>query len=97
MLTVDHTVNGFVNFLRRYLRDITAGKMLQPKLNFGFVIIQRSLMVFFAQPPDTAFFEGSDGQIADLINPPRFRLQLVVEFLSLLFVPRAKRSPNSFS
>lgn len=76
-----------MNFLRRYLRDITSGKMLQPKLNFGFVIIQRSLMVLFAQPPDTAFFEGSDWQIADLVNPPRFRLQLVVELLSLLFVP----------
>ena len=74
-----------------------AGKMLQPKLNFGFVIIQRSLMVLFPQPPDAAFFEGSDGQVADLVNPPRFRLQLVVELLSLLFVPRAKRSPNSFS
>lgn len=97
VLTVDHPVNGFVNFLRRYLRDITAGKMLQPKLNFGFVIIQRSLMVLFPQPPDAALFEGSDGQVADLVNPPRFRLQLVVELLSLLFVPRAKRSPNSFS
>ena len=97
VLTVDHPVNGFMNFLRRYLRDITAGKMLQPKLNFGFVIIQRSLMFFFAQPPDAALFEGSDGQVADLVNPPRFRLQLVVELLSLLFVPRAKRSPNSFS
>ncbi|MBZ7609749.1 hypothetical protein FML07_02985 [Klebsiella pneumoniae] len=86
-----------MNFLRRYLRDITAGKMLQPKLNFGFVIIQRSFMVLFSQPPDTAFFEGSDGQIADLVNSPCFRLQLVVELLSLLFVPRAKRSPNSFS
>ena len=31
VLTVDHPVNGFMNFLRRYLRDITAGKMLQPK------------------------------------------------------------------
>ncbi|QCS97822.1 hypothetical protein EGX40_13695 [Klebsiella pneumoniae subsp. pneumoniae] len=97
MLTVDHPVNGFVNFLRRYLRDITTGKMLQPKLNFGFVIIQRSLMVFLPQPPDTAFFKGSDGQVTDLVNPPRFRLQFVVELLSLLFVPRAKRSPNSFS
>ena len=75
----------------------TPGKMLQPKLNFGFVIIQRSLMVLFPQPPDAALFEGSDGQVADLVNPPRFRLQLVVELLSLLFVPRAKRSPNSFS
>lgn len=76
-----------MNFLRRYLRDITTGKMLQPKLNFGFVIIQRSLMVLFPQPPDAALFKGSDGQVADLVNPPRFRLQLVVELLSLLFVP----------
>lgn len=43
--------------------------MLQPKLNFGFVIIQRPLVVFLPQPPDTAFFEGSDRQVADLVNP----------------------------
>lgn len=87
VLTVDHPVNGFVKFLHRYFRNVAAGKMLQPKLYFGFVIIQRPLVVFLPQPPDTALFEGSDRQVADLVNPPRFRLQLVVELLSLLFVP----------
>ena len=90
MLTVDHPVNGFAELppplsSRHHGRKNAAAK----GINFGFVCHHPAIAYgpLFPQPPDAALFKGSDGQVADLVNPPRFRLQLVVELLSLLFVP----------
>jgi len=74
MLPVSHLPDCVINLVSRESRNIPASEMIQEKLDFRFVVIERFFVLLFLYPADAAFLESARWQIADLVNAPGFRL-----------------------